>query len=102
MLNFMDVFEGRILKHESQIVKKVFFSEVGTNYLPKVCNQVSKLFQVIEHSCYTFNGAGYAMQRDIRNYDPRYLSVSMEIKSFDPNALIFFAINEYQVKIAKF
>ena len=53
--------------------------------------------QVIEHSCYTFNGEGYSVQRDLRNYDPRYLSISMEVKSFDPDALIFFAVNEYQV-----
>ena len=48
----------------------------------------------LEHSsCFTFNGEGYAMQRDIRNYDPRYLSISMEFKSFDTNAILLFAVN---------
>ena len=40
------------------------------------------------------------MQRDFRNYDPRYLSISMEIKSFDANALLFFAANDQHVSIA--
>ena len=39
------------------------------------------------------------MQRDFRNYDPRYLSISMEIKSFDANALLFFAANDQNVSI---
>ncbi len=46
------------------------------------------------HACYSFNGHGYAVQQDMRNYDPRYLSVSMEFKTFDSNALLFFAVNE--------
>ena len=49
----------------------------------------------LEHSsCFTFNGNGYAMQRDFRNYDPRYLSISMEFRSFDANAILLFAVNE--------
>jgi laminin alpha 1/2 len=55
--------------------------------------------QSSEHACYTFNGKGYAMQQDIRNYDPRYLSVSLEFKSFDSNAVLFYASNEYTVSI---
>ena len=26
-----------------------------------------------QHSCYSFNGQGYATQDSIRNYDPRYV-----------------------------
>lgn len=54
----------------------------------------------LEHSsCFSFNGNGYAIQRDFRNYDPRYLSISMEFKSFDANALLFFAANDQHVSI---
>ena len=42
------------------------------------------------------------MQRNFRNYDPRYLSISMEIKSFDANALLFFAANDQRVSIAMY
>ena len=47
-------------------------------------------------SCFTFDGEGYAVQRDIRNYDPRYLSVSMEFRSFDYDAILLFALNPIQ------
>lgn len=50
--------------------------------------------QESQGTCYTFRGDGYALQRDIRHYDPRYLSLSLEFKSFDANALLFYAINE--------
>ena len=45
--------------------------------------------------CYSFYGDGYAVQRGIRNYDSRYLAVSLEFKSFDADALLFYAVNEY-------
>ena len=46
--------------------------------------------------CYSFYGDGYAVQKaGIRNYDSRYLAVSMEFKSFDADALLFYAVNEY-------
>ena len=54
-----------------------------------------------EHSCYTFQGNGYAMQQDIRHYDPQYLSLALEFKSFDANALLFFGVNEYTVSSSK-
>ena len=48
----------------------------------------------LEHSsCFTFNGEGYAMQRNIRNYDPRYLSISMEFRTFDADALLLLVVN---------
>ena len=50
-------------------------------------------------SCFTFQGNGYAMQQDIRNYDPRYLSLALEFKSFDANTLLFYGVNEYTVCI---
>jgi hypothetical protein len=34
----------------------------------------------LDHGCYTFSGDGYATQRNIRNYDPQYLSLSMEFR----------------------
>ena len=51
-------------------------------------------------SCYTFQGNGYAMQQDIRHYDPRYLSLALEFKSFDANTLLFYGVNEYTVCIS--
>ena len=45
--------------------------------------------------CYSFFGDGYAVQKGIRNYDSRYLAVSLEFKSFDADALLFYAVNEY-------
>ena len=46
-----------------------------------------------QQSCFAFNGEGYATQRNIKNYDPRYLSVSMEVQTFDENALLLLAVN---------
>lgn len=54
----------------------------------------SGLTQETHGTCYRFRGDGYSMQRGIRHYDPRYLSLSLEFKTFDSNALIFMAINE--------
>ena len=51
--------------------------------------------------CDLFQGNGYAMQQDIRHYDPQYLSLALEFKSFDANALLFFGVNEYTVIIIK-
>ena len=51
--------------------------------------------------CFSFYGDGYAVQRGIRNYDPRYLAVSLEFKSFDADALLFYAVNEYTVYLLK-
>ncbi len=54
---------------------------------------------VDEHGCYTFvGGDGYATQTNIRNYDPRYLSVSLEFRSFDENALILLIMSDNQVR----
>ena len=49
--------------------------------------------------CFSFYGDGYAVQQGIRNYDARYLAVSLEFKSFDADALLFYAVNEYTVSI---
>lgn len=57
----------------------------------------SGTWQETHGTCYSFRGDGYAMQREIRHYDPRYLSLSLEFKSFDSNALLFYAINELTV-----
>ena len=54
--------------------------------------------RTVDNNCYTFNGKGYAVQRNLRNYDPRYLSVSMEFRSFDENALLIFLVNERNVR----
>lgn len=53
--------------------------------------------RTVDNSCYTFNGKGYAVQRNLRNYDPRYLAVSLEFKSFDENALLIFLVNQQNV-----
>ena len=42
-----------------------------------------------QQNCNFFNGRGYATSKGIRNYDPRYLSLSFEFKTFDYNALLF-------------
>ena len=48
-----------------------------------------------EHNCFNFGGKGsYAAQTGMRNYDPRYLSVSLEFRSFDENALLLFIVNK--------
>ena len=48
---------------------------------------------VQEHSCHTFSGEGYATQDQIRNYDPRYYAVSMELRTFDQDALLVLVAN---------
>ena len=48
---------------------------------------------VQEHSCHTFSGDGYATQDQIRNYDPRYYAVSMELRTFDQDALLVLVAN---------
>ena len=48
---------------------------------------------VQEHSCHTFSGHGYATQDQIRNYDPRYYAVSMELRTFDQDALLVLVAN---------
>ena len=50
-------------------------------------------------TCYSFRGDGYAVQREIRHYDPRYLSLALEFKSFDSDALLFYAINQQTVSL---
>ena len=53
----------------------------------------------VDHDgCYTFDGTGYATQRNIRNYDPRYLSVSMEFRSYDEDALLVLLVSDNQVR----
>ena len=53
----------------------------------------------VDHDgCYTFDGTGYATQRNIRNYDPRYLSVSMEFRSYDEDALLILLVSDNQVR----
>jgi len=47
--------------------------------------------------CYSFGGAGYAVQRDLPNYDPRHLSVSLEFRTFDENALILLIASDDRV-----
>ena len=46
-----------------------------------------------------FDGTGYATQRNIRNYDPRYLSVSMEFRSYDEDALLVLLVSDNQVRL---
>ena len=54
----------------------------------------------VDHDgCYTFDGTGYATQRNIRNYDPRYLSVSMEFRSYDEDALLVLLVSDNQVRV---
>ena len=54
--------------------------------------------EVSDENCYHFHlGNGYAAQGGIRNYDSRYLSVSLEFKSFDFNALLIMMVNEQNV-----
>ena len=54
----------------------------------------------VDHDgCYTFDGTGYATQRNIRNYDPRYLSVSMEFRSYDEDALLVMLVSDNQVRV---
>eukprot|EP00094_Tigriopus_californicus_P001836 TCALIF_01772-PA protein Name:"Similar to Lama1 Laminin subunit alpha-1 (Mus musculus)" AED:0.11 eAED:0.12 QI:0/0.86/0.58/1/0.95/0.95/24/1780/2877 len=43
--------------------------------------------------CYTFNGQGYATQKDIGNYDPKYLSLAFEFKTFDAHATLMLIHN---------
>ena len=38
-----------------------------------------------------------ATQRNIRNYDPRYLSVSFEVQTYDQDALLFLALSDDKV-----
>ena len=58
---------------------------------------VDEVTAVDHDGCYTFDGTGYATQRNIRNYDPRYLSVSMEFRSYDENALLVLLVSDNQV-----
>ena len=55
----------------------------------------SGVLQETHGTCYAFRGDGYAVQRGIRHYDPRYLSLSIEFNSFESNALLFYGVNEY-------
>ena len=43
---------------------------------------------VNQHSCHSFSGTGYAVQDQIRHYDPRYYLLSLEFKTFDENAVL--------------
>ena len=57
---------------------------------------VDEVTAVDHDGCYTFDGSGYATQRNIRNYDPRYLAVSMEFRSYDENALLVLLVSDNQ------
>lgn len=53
------------------------------------------------HNCYSFSGDGYATQRNaIKHYDPRYLSIALEFRSFDEDALLLFVVSADQVRHA--
>ena len=51
----------------------------------------------VDHNCYTFNGRGYATQSNIRDYDPRYLSVSMEFRYIHVIVGFFRILHSWQI-----
>jgi len=50
--------------------------------------------------CYSFGQNGYAMQRDLPRYDPRHLSVSLDFRTYDANAIILLIVSDDRVRAA--